>query len=85
MSFGFVVGEGAGVNAKASRLQMPRLWDSSECRGTVRQERTGSYLRQAVCPRSRYGSSSRTHWTLQATCSYFSAAGQWMTVGSVFM
>lgn len=35
--------------------------------------------------RSRYGSSSMTHWTLQATCSYFSAAGQWMTVGSVFM
>lgn len=27
MSFLLVVGEGAGVNAKASRLQMPRLWN----------------------------------------------------------
>ena len=24
---GWLVSEGAGVNAKASRLQMPRLWD----------------------------------------------------------
>lgn len=79
MSFLLVVGEGAGVNAKASRLQMPRLWNL----GLVAQ--TGAYLRHAVCPRSRYGSSSMTHWTLHATCSYFSAAGQWMTVGSVFM
>ena len=30
MSFGLVVGEGAGVNAKASRLQMPRLWELVE-------------------------------------------------------
>lgn len=80
MSFGFVVGEGAGVNAKASRLQMPLLWNLARV-----IDQTGSYLRQAVFPRSRYGSSSMTHWTLQATCSYFSAAGQWMTVGSVFM
>lgn len=38
--------EGAGVNAKASRLQMPRLWNL----GLVAQ--TGAYLRHAVCPRS---------------------------------
>ena len=76
MSFLLVVGEGAGVNAKAA--DAPALES-----GTIDQ--TGAYLRHAVCPRSRYGSSSMTHWTLHATCSYFSAAGQWMTVGSVFM
>jgi hypothetical protein len=38
----WLVSEGAGVNAKASRLQMPRLWNL----GLVAQ--TGSYLRQAV-------------------------------------
>ena len=34
------------MNAKASRLQMPRLWNL----GLVAQ--TGAYLRHAVCPRS---------------------------------
>lgn len=43
MSFLLVVGEGAGVNAKASRLQMPQLWNLARV-----IDQTGSYLRQAV-------------------------------------
>lgn len=79
MSFWLVVGEGAGVNAKPLVCRCPGfgIWPS--------QQPDRLISASSRCPQSRYGSSSMTHWTLQATCSYFSAAGQWMTVGSVFM
>ena len=54
------------MNAKASRLQMPWLWNL----GLVAQ--IGAYLRHAVCPRSRYGSASMKHWMFFATASYLS-------------
>lgn len=49
MSFGFVVGEGAGVNAK----QMPRLWELADLGRRVvahlsKPDQSGAYLRHAV-------------------------------------
>jgi hypothetical protein len=66
MPSGWLVSEGAGVNAKASRLQMPRLWDL----GLVAQ--TGAYLRHAVALVAFYGSAWMKHWMFFATASYLS-------------
>lgn len=54
------------MNAKASRLQMPWLWNL----GLVAQ--IGTYLRHAVCPQSRQGSASMKHRMFFATASYLS-------------